>query len=71
MTRSRPMLNVTRLPARSGAESVTLEVILLGPDPAAPQPDYAAQLTVDPDGRAVDVDVGALLRALTPFGRPS
>ena len=69
MTQSRPILNVTRLPARSGAEAVTLEVTLLGPDPAAPQRDYAALLTFDPEGQAVDVDVSALLRALTPSGR--
>lgn len=70
MARSRPILNVTRLRGRSGEEAVTLEVTLLGPDPAASRPDYAARLTVDPDGHPVDVDVVGLLRALSPAGHP-
>lgn len=68
MARSRPILNVTRLRGRSGEVSVTLEVTLLGTDPAASRPDYTARLTVDPEAGPVDVDVVGLLRALTPAG---
>lgn len=68
---ARPIVNVTRLRARSGDESFALEVLLLGPDPAAPSGGYVARLTIGPDETPIDLDVDldALLRALAPVLR--
>jgi hypothetical protein len=68
---ARPIVNVTRLRARSGEGSFPLEVLLLGPDPAAPSGGYVARLTIAPDETPIDLDVDldALLRALAPVLR--
>lgn len=68
---ARPIVNVTRLRARSGDESLPLEVLLLGPDPAAPSGGYVARLTIAPDETPIDLDLDldALLRALAPVLR--
>jgi len=56
-------------PQRGG--SFPLEVLLLGPDPAAPSGGYVARLTIAPDETPIDLDVDldALLRALAPVLR--
>lgn len=66
---ARPIVNVTRLRARSGEESFPLEVLLLGPDPATPLRGYVARLSITPDDPPIELDLDALLRALAPVIR--
>lgn len=66
---ARPIVNVTRLRARSGEESFPLEVLLLGPDPVTPSDGYVARFTIAPDDPPIDMDLDALLRALAPVFR--
>lgn len=66
----RPIVNITRLPARSGDEAFPVEVLLLGPEPDAPSGGYLARITVQPDGPPIDLRLDALLRALVPAIRP-
>jgi len=64
--RSRPILNTTLLRGRRGHETVKVEVHLLGPEPSEPFSAYVVRLTPAPGEQPIDLDVGALLTALTP-----
>jgi len=64
--RSRPILNVTLLRGRRGHETVNVEVLLLGPYPSEPFAAYVVRLTPGPGEQPIDLDVSALLAALTP-----
>jgi hypothetical protein len=71
MAHSRPVLNITQLRGRSGNKAIAIEVVLLGPNPSEPLSPYVARLCQVPGEPPIELDVDALLRALTPAAPPA
>jgi hypothetical protein len=71
MDHSRPVLNITRLRGRIGNKTIAIEVVLLGPNTSEPLSPYVARLCPVPGEQPIELDVDALLRALTPAAPPA